>query len=400
VIRFASPARRVLAVPAALVVVACGVAIMSPAALAASNGWELPAMSVPAAQKISKGDGVTVAVIDSGIRTDHKALNGRATEGPDFLGETEKDASYYGIHGTAMASSVLDVAPAAKVLGLRVSRDTEDPKFESWSRSFEKADDGGGVVGAIQAAVKAGAKVISISLSFGGELGIYRSNEAEVIAQALAKGVVVVAGAGNDGDKANELSYPAAYPGVIAVGAATPQGTRAKFSEVHNYVDMAAPGVEIYAASIKGGRADIEGTSSATALTSGVAALIVAKYPDLSPRQVEQVLQKTASTYHKGHNPQTGYGVINAEAALKAAAGLKPESAALAVGKQGAGSHFGSGGDDGTPVKIGQPWDTSYLVVGGIGGGIALFGLAGGLLLLLSGRRATARSRPPVTAPQ
>jgi subtilisin family serine protease len=157
---------------------------------------------------------------------------------------------------------------------------------------------------------------------------------------------------------------------------------------------VAAPGVEINAASIKGGRAEIQGTSPAGALTAGVAALIVAKYPDLSPRQVEQVLQKTASTYRRGHNPQTGYGVVDAEAALKVAASMKPESAALPVGKQGAWTHFGPG-DDGTPVKIGQPWDMAYLVVGGIGGGIALLCLAVGLLLFLSGRRAAARTPTP-----
>ncbi|MEJ3749694.1 S8 family serine peptidase [Actinomycetes bacterium KLBMP 9797] len=375
----------------ALLAVVCGVVALPAPAMAAPNGWELAAMSVPAAQKISKGAGVTVAVIDSGIRTDHAALKGRATEGPDFLGENDQNASYYGDHGTAMASNVLDVAPAAKVLGLRASRDTEDPEFDSWLGSMRDENRKGGMAGAIQAAVKSGAQVISLSL--GSELGIYSSEEAAVIAQALAAGVVVVASAGNEGDEVNELSYPAAYPGVIAVGASTPQGRRATFSQVHNYVDVAAPGVEINAASIKGGRAKIQGTSPAGALTAGVAALVVAKYPDLSPRQVEQVLQRTASTYRKGHNPQTGYGVVNADAALKAAARLKPESAALPVGAQGVGSHFGPG-DDGTPAKIGQPWDAAYLVVGGISAGIALFCLAVGLLLVLSGRRAAARTRP------
>ncbi|MEU5721283.1 S8 family serine peptidase [Micromonospora sp. NPDC047738] len=394
-----------IAVPAVLAATA-GIVTGTPSpAFAAPNGWELAAMSVPAAHKISKGEGVTVAVIDTGIRTDHKALRGRATEGTDFLGETDQNESWYGRHGTSMASSVLDVAPAAKVLGLRAIRDDEDPDFQTWLEQMEsygenpekEKREGLALERAIRAATDQGAKVISMSLGSESGFASYVDDQAEAIAYALSKGVVVIAAAGNEGDELNELSYPAAYPGVIAVGAATPQGTRAEFSQVHNYVDVVTPGVEIYSAYMSGGRKKVQGTSSATALAAGVAALIVSKYPDLSPRQVEQLLQRTASTHRKGHNPQTGYGMVDAEAALRAAAGLKPGTAALPVGKQGAGGHFGPG-DDGTPQRIGQPWDRAYLVIGGIGGGLGLLGLAVGLFLFLAGRRAAARSRLPALA--
>ncbi|MFE9202593.1 S8 family serine peptidase [Micromonospora sp. NPDC007230] len=403
--KLSSRVRQVFAVPALLAVTA-GIVTSTPSpALAAPNGWELAAMSVPAAHKISRGEGVTVAVIDTGIRTDHKALRGRATEGTDFLGETDQNESWYGRHGTSMASSVLDVAPAARVLGLRAIRDDEDPDFQTWLEQMEsygenpekEKREGLALERAIRAATDQGAKVISMSLGSETSSGSYIHREAEAIAYALSKGVVVVAGAGNWGDEQNELAYPAAYPGVIAIGAATPKGTRAKFSQVHSYVDVVTPGVEIYSANIDGGREKVQGTSSATALAAGVAALIVSKYPDLSPRQVEQLLQRTASTHRKGHNPQTGYGMVDAEAALRASAGLKPGTAALPVGKQGAGGHFGPG-DDGTPQRIGQPWDTAYLVVGGIGGGLGLLGLAVGLFLFLAGRRAAARSRLPAVA--
>jgi hypothetical protein len=229
-------------------------------------------------------------------------------------------------------------------------------------------------------------------------LGAYSKDEASAIAYAASKNVVVIASAGNEGDGTNQLSYPAAYPGVIAVGASTPAGKRAGFSQVHTYVDVAAPGVEIYAADIHGGRKKIQGTSPAGALAAGVAALIKSKYPDLAPRQVEKLLEKTASTYANGYNPQTGYGVINAEAALKAAADLKPESAVVPVGATGAGGHFGPG-DDGTPRFTKQKLDTSYLVIGGVFGGIALLGIAIGLMLFIMGRRAAARSQPPAPAP-
>jgi len=391
--------RRALALPVVLAATVAPIVLSPGPAMAAANGWELAAMSVPAAQKITKGAGVTVAVIDTGIRANHEALKGRATAGPDFLGENDQSASYYGTHGTAMASDVLDVAPEAKVLSLRAIRDDDDPKFQEWSSTLddEKSDAATAVERAIRAAVDAGAKVISMSLGSVTSLAAYSRDEAAVIAYAMSKGVVVVASAGNEGDEGNELSYPAAYPGVIAVGASTPDGTRAGFSQVHTYVDVAAPGVEIYAADVAGGRKKVQGTSPSGALTAGVAALIKSKYPDLAPRQVEQLLEKTASTYAKGYNPQTGYGVINAEAALKAAAKMKAESAALPVGTQGAGGHFGSG-DDGTPRFTGQKLDSSYIVVGGVLGGLALLGIAIGLMLLIMGRRAAARSGAPGSA--
>ncbi|WP_437023000.1 S8 family peptidase [Streptomyces sp. enrichment culture] len=111
---------------------------------------------------------------------------------------------------------------------------------------------------------------------------------------------MVLAAVGNLGDLEqggdNAISYPGACPGVITVAASGADGARAPFSSVHSYIDVAAPGVAINAAdSRSGGRKPGEGTSSACALAAGVSALIVSKYPDLAPRQVEQVLEKTAS---------------------------------------------------------------------------------------------------------
>jgi subtilisin family serine protease len=368
--------------------------LASPATALAANGWELPAISVPAAQGISKGEGVTVAVIDTGIRTAHPVLQGRATEGPDFLGETDQHESWYGRHGTSMASSVLDVAPAAKVVGLRAIRDREDPDYQDWAAQLKdpKPTAGGGLEKAIRYAADSGARVISMSLGSDSPFSPYDDGEARTIQYALSKGVVVVAAAGNEGDADNPVGYPAAYPGVITVAATNPDRSRAEFSSVHTYVDIAAPGVQINGAdATTGGRKPVNGTSSATALTSGTVALFVAKYPKLAPRQIEQVLQQTASTYSKGYNPLTGYGVIDAAAALHAAAALAPEGAVLPVGKQGAGGHFGSG-DDGTPIKTNVPLDPEYFVFAAILGVPGLIAVVVGILLFVSGRRAQRRA--------
>ncbi|MFY1616094.1 S8 family peptidase [Micromonospora sp. WMMD736] len=368
-------------------------------AQAAGRGWELDAMSVSSAHAISRGEGVTVAVVDSGIRTGHPLLNGRATEGRDFLGETDQKESWYGRHGTIMASNVLDVAPGAKVLGLRAIRDLEDPDYKSWEQTLGKpADDkqAGAVANAIRQAADAGARVISLSLGSDAPFSAYDPDEMDAVQYALAKGAVVVASAGNEGDEDNPVSYPVGYPGVIGVAASTPSGGRAPFSSVHSYVDVAAPGVQIWGAKFNGtGRVSGQGTSQAGALTAGVAALIVAKYPKLAPRQVADILRDTAS-HPDRHDPSTGYGVINAAKALRAAAKVTPQPLA-AVGADRAGTHFGPG-DDGTPRRIGQPLDVVYLIIAGAFTLVALAMMVGGILLVRSGRRARRRMLSPPAA--
>ncbi|MEV4757794.1 S8 family serine peptidase [Micromonospora sp. NPDC049559] len=391
-------AARLLGAGGAVALAASVVLAGAPAALAAP-GWEIGAMSVAAVWPTSEGDGVTVAVVDSGIRTDHPVLKGRATEGPDQLGETDQHEKWYGLHGTAMASSVLDVAPKAKVVGYRVLRDEGDPDFtdEPVGPATGTQQKANPTRTAITEAVRSGADVISLSLgSISNIAQFYDDGVAADIAYANSKGVVVVAAAGNEGEEGNVISYPANFPGVIGVGAATPSGKAASFSNVHSYVDVLAPGTKINAADARTkGRVEIEGTSSATALVSGVVALIKSKYPDLAPRQVEQLLIQTASRYRSGHSPQTGYGMVDADAAMKAAAALKPEPAVLPAKEHGDPAHFGPG-DDGTPARVGQPFDWTYVL-------LALGGLVPGLVMILVGallvRSARRARRSGVPAP-
>ncbi|WP_159002091.1 S8 family serine peptidase [Streptomyces sp. NRRL B-3229] len=359
------------------------------ASAAPPQGWELPAMSVPAAHAISKGEGVTVAVIDTGIRTDHPELKGRATEGPDFLKANDKSQPWYGGHGTAMASSVLDVAPRAKVLGLRVVREEDDPNYQGGRLSNPDA-----LSQAIAYATDHGADVISMSIGSRKSFGGYQVGDLKAIDYALSKGVTILGAVGNLGDKRaghdNAISYPSAYPGVITVAASTQDGSRASFSSVHSYIDIAAPGVAINEAdSRSSGRTSGGGTSAACALAAGVSALIVSKYPDLTPHQVETVLERTASHATRGYSAETGYGVINAEAALQAAAKLTPEKE-VTIGETGTGLHFGPG-DDGTPKTYSQGVDSAMVGVSAVGALITLLLLLGGFWLFKGSRRVRAQ---------
>ena len=294
-----------------------------------------------------------------------------------------------------MASHVLDVAPKATVLGLRAIREDEDPKKKAADAAFGAAPTGSRdpVAEAIYTALDAHVGVISLSLG-NADLALFKFSQpqATAIATAVSKGVVVVAAAGNEGDGSNGIAYPANYPGVIAVGASAPSGKRAAFSQVHSYVDLLTPGQEVTAADSRtGGRSKTQGTSSATALTSGVAALIKSAYPELAPRQVEEALVRSASHYKKGHDPETGYGRISAAAALTEAARLKPEPAQIAAARHGGPNHLGPG-DDGTPPWNEQGLNPTDQTIGGVAAGMGLIGIVVGVLLFRSGRRAARSS--------
>ncbi|WP_051918664.1 S8 family serine peptidase [Streptomyces sp. KS_5] len=169
-------------------------------------GWESAALDLQKAHAITQGEGVTVAVLDSGINPDHPALKGRVTKvGPDFYdsdGLTTGDQGY-GVHGTAMVSDVLKVAPKAKIITTRVINDSHDEKIERSETGVSPIAEG------IDFAVENGANVISLSLG-GGVINELRGDELAAAARAVPKGVTLLAAPGNSGDEDNEGNYPAA----------------------------------------------------------------------------------------------------------------------------------------------------------------------------------------------
>ncbi|GAA0950385.1 S8 family serine peptidase [Nonomuraea longicatena] len=288
------------------------------------------------AWQVTKGAGVTVAVLDSGVDPGHRDLAGAVVEGRDFTaGANPPGVAPSRLHGTYMASliaghghgpggrqGVIGVAPAARLLSVRVILEDEEPGFREFNteREFEDV-----VAKGIRYAVDRGADVINMSISK--ELATKRERAA--IRYAISKGVVLVAAAGNDGASEPDAngfapySYPAAFPGVVSV-AATDRGLRrASFSNWNPSVMVAAPGVDILGAGPGDAYWVGKGTSQAAALVSGVAALIKAKYPDMSPGLVAQALTSGARKNPPGgYDTGTGFGVVDAAASLAKAAQL------------------------------------------------------------------------------
>ncbi|WP_230396517.1 S8 family peptidase [Streptomyces blattellae] len=371
----------------------------APAQAATPVGWEGAALGLSAAQQQSQGEGVTVAVLDSGVYADHPALKGKVITGPDYFKDgLEAGDSQWGQHGTAMASDVLKVAPKAKILSVRVIDDKheEERTEEDLKESFRKGNNP--IADGINYAVQQGADVISMSL--GGEdiFGGYSEDEAAALAYAARNGVTVLASAGNSAEVFNDVSYPAGYAGVIAVAATQQNGERASFSTVHSYNDVAAPGVDIVSATNTGGYEPVDGTSPACALAAGVVALMYGKNPKLSPAQVNDILIDTTHRPAGGASAVLGYGLIDADAAVKAAAS-PPKDTTSSVAYKGK-EHLAT--PDGTSKTTHPEMEQGLWMTGLAAAGVGLVFLLGGVLLARSGRskRTVPAGAPGMGQPQ
>jgi subtilisin family serine protease len=290
----------------------------------------LEQIDAPAAWQFSQGSKVTVAVLDTGVDATAPDLAGKVTTGPDYAAGVDPPGYKPPLmHGTYIASliaghgrgpgdteGVIGVAPKASILAVRVIPDDTEPGIKAYNGNSAYAD---AIAQGINYAVKYGATVINLSLSAQAPTAALRA----ALANAYLRGVVVVASVGNGGTTGSfaPYLYPASFPGVLAVAAVTSAGARASFSQQNSSVVVSAPGVDVIGAGPGGKYIAGDGTSPAAALVSGVAALILAKYPALPPSVVEQSIITT--TTHRpvaGYSVDTGFGEVDAAAALAAAA--------------------------------------------------------------------------------
>ncbi|MGW8504703.1 type VII secretion-associated serine protease mycosin [Streptomyces sp. CLCI03] len=284
-----------------------------------SQQWHLDAMKADEIWKVTTGKGITVAVIDTGLKRIPE-LQGQVVPGAVFpVGDApgDQDNDYDG-HGTGISAMIAasgkhpsgdgayGLAPGVKILPIRVPDMLEGANTPS-------------IVAAIRYAADSEAKVINISLATGGKPEDDR-DRAEAVRYALSKGKLIFAGAGNNGNSTNRLLYPAGTPGVVGVGAVDVTGEPTKESQHGAQVDLAAPGMDIVTAcTSKTGLCTTHGTSDATALASASAALLWSAHPDWTNNQVLRVLLNTAGKPFDGsqRNDYIGYGIVRPRVALQ-----------------------------------------------------------------------------------
>lgn len=321
--------------------------------------WALDALHTDQVWPTTRGAGITVAVLDTGVEADHPDLDGNVLPGKDLVGFGAREGDEaWARHGTAMAGiiaghghgpgngdGVLGVAPEAKILPVRVILEDKDP-----ARAKARSTRGNALAEGIRWAADHGADVINLSLGDDSASAHPEEGEDGAIQYALRKGVVVVASAGNGGEKGDRISYPAAYPGVIAATAVDRYGTRAPFSTRRWYATVSAPGVDVIIADPDHKYYEGWGTSAAAAFVSGAVALVKAAHPDLTPAQIKRLLEDTArNAPAAGRDDSRGFGFIDPAAAIEAAGRLKPEGLeAAAYGDEyfGPGPAADSPGDD------------------------------------------------------
>ncbi|WP_019355905.1 type VII secretion-associated serine protease mycosin [Streptomyces sp. AA1529] len=281
-----------------------------------------------------KGAGVRVAVIDTGVDIENKQLTDAvdADAGKNLLPKKPKKDKETGRatpRGKADGTSD-EVGHGTKVAGIIAARPDDDTGFVGLAPKATiipiKQNDANGsgtalsLADSIDYAVKAGADVINISQDTAEALKPDSSLE-RAVQRAVRADIVVVASAGNDGlggkDKA---TYPASYPGVLAVASSDRNNERAPFSQAGDFVDVAAPGVDMVSTVPKGGHCIDNGTSFSAPYVAGVAALLRAKHDKgadkWSQQNIVAQIEQTAERSVPGHDRLVGWGVVDPVAAL------------------------------------------------------------------------------------
>lgn len=310
---------------------ACGMAALAflpPVARAADPApaqWPLMFLKADQVWQLTKGGGVTVGLIDSGVSplgdTRANLLSGADfSEGATSTGSAHIDTDTDS-HGTTMAVLIAGtgggvglrgLAPEAKILPVRMQKQTgEDP---------EK------ITNALKYAIAQHVKVVNMSLGTAPTPDL-----AAAVKAAQDADIVVVAAAGNGGT--DRVITPAAYPGVVAVGAVDSTGTRWVSSSYGPQVALMAPGVGVPVEDASGAPKTARGTSNATAYVTASAALVRALHPDWTAGQTIRALLATAAkaggTTGLARNDKYGYGIVNPLAALSAGAPIEKDNPLL-----------------------------------------------------------------------
>ena len=306
----------------------------------ANGQWGLRKTQVDRAWDVQRGSAsVVVAIIDTGVDPSHPDLQGQLVAGPRYVSSpdascpvdaTNRDDNGHGTHVAGIVGAAGDngIGVAGVAFGVRVM----PIKALDCTGSGFLSD----IARATTYAADNGARIVNVSLGASDQSAALQS----AVTYALSKNVVIVAAAGNCGSESgttrcpslNSIDYPAAYPGVLAVGATDMNDQPAPFSTAASYIAVAAPGVGIlstfptYRVQLNNdgfpttGYAVLRGTSQAAPFVSGIAALLLSKDPSLTPDKIGQRLRTTADDVGlPGFDTKTGAGRVNAYRAITGA---------------------------------------------------------------------------------
>jgi type VII secretion-associated serine protease mycosin len=362
--------------------------------------WALQRVLLDELWKQSTGKGVRVAVIDTGVDTKHPQLRPAvdAGSGRNLLPKNLKDENGNEIERGKENGTTDVVGHGTKVAGIIAARPGKGTGFVGLAPDatiipIQQNDaDGHGtaktLAQAIDYAVDQKAGVINISQDTANAVEPTPLLK-QAVDRALAKEVVIVASAGNDGLGGNvKKTYPASYDGVLAVASSDRNNERAAFSQSGDFVGIAAPGVDIITTVPGGGHCADNGTSFSAPYVAAVAALVKSKHKDWEQEQIVAQLQQTAERSTAGPDRLVGWGVVDPVRALTE--DDKPIDKPVAGGGM-------TNAEAPTPAELhmGETPDernarlATYVIVGG---GVLVAAIAGGAVALRDSRRRSRRS--------
>jgi subtilisin family serine protease len=308
--------------------------MFTPSDTSLSLQWGLDTVNAYEAWDITRGThDVIVGVLDTGIDWNHPDLAGNIWTGDDGyhgynfidgnhipmddnINSFDESGSFvpntYTYHGTHVAGVL--AATINNDLGIAGISQARMMAVKVMNDSGEGTD--ATVASGIRWAVDHGADIVTMSLGVEGASTALEN----AIEYASSHGVVMVAASGNSGS--SFVSYPAAYASVIAVGAVNNANERAAFSNFGNNLDVMAPGVQIYSTQGSSGYQYLSGTSTATPFVAGVAALMLSVNPALTPTDIGNVINATATDISRtSYDTMTGWGIVDAFRAVEQIAG-------------------------------------------------------------------------------
>lgn len=332
-----------------------------------STLWAQQRLKFQQVWPVTRGQGVLVAVIDSGLDTQNpqlrplKPLPGKnVIDQPGFPADSTRDCKGHGTEVTSIiaappyrGSQFLGMAPGVTILPIKQTN-TDGDKTGTWE----------GIARGIDAAVAAHARVVNISVTSpntGAEL-------ADAVQRAADAGVVIVAAAGNDGAGNDLPAYPAAYstrfPNVIAVSATDADDQVADFSQTGSYVTVAAPGVGVEVPAPITGYLKVDGTSFAAPCVTATVALMLSAHRTMTPIEVRNRLEATADPPPASvPDRKYGYGIVNPYLAVTSVRDDSPVAPSRAVAAP-------------VPARAAPPPPDRHLQHVALGAALVLVGLA------------------------
>ena len=273
-----------------------------------SSQYYLRQINAPKAWGTTKGNSLVVGVLDTGVDASHPDLDGKIYGDENLLPEDKSDSIGHGteVSGIIAANTnnkqgIAGISWNTKILPIRITDEYGQARVST-------------VVEALDRAYDQGVKIVQISLSTNQFSQVLK----DAVEEANDRGMLIISSAGNTGER--EVRYPAAFEGVIGVGAVNSAKRIESYSTLGDHVSIVAPGASVYTTSLYSGYASVTGTSFAAPQVAGTAALIWSVAPNISSSDVRQILFQSAQDLGEpGKDFVYGNGLLNTEAAVNLA---------------------------------------------------------------------------------